>query len=70
MKKYILFDHDGVLVDTEFWYYKAGERALADIGFTLDKDQYLRDMTQSLNHFQYLGSSLVVKTRTIISINE
>ncbi|MDX6345955.1 MAG: hypothetical protein QOF84_745, partial [Streptomyces sp.] len=24
MKKYILFDHDGVLVDTEFWYYKAG----------------------------------------------
>lgn len=28
MKKYILFDHDGVLVDTEFWYYKAGERAL------------------------------------------
>ncbi len=48
MKKYILFDHDGVLVDTEFWYYKAGERALADIGFTLDRDQYLRDMTQGL----------------------
>ena len=46
MKKYILFDHDGVLVDTEFWYYKAGERALADVGFTLDRDQYLRDMTQ------------------------
>jgi HAD superfamily hydrolase (TIGR01509 family) len=42
VKKYILFDHDGVLVDTEFWYYKAGERALADIGLTLDKDQYLR----------------------------
>ena len=48
MKKYILFDHDGVLVDTEFWYYKAGERALADIGLTLDKDQYLRDMNQGL----------------------
>ena len=46
MKKYVLFDHDGVLVDTEFWYFKAGERALADIGFTLDRDQYLRDMTQ------------------------
>ena len=46
MKKYILFDHDGVLVDTEFWYHKAGERALADIGLTLDKDQYLRDMNQ------------------------
>jgi beta-phosphoglucomutase-like phosphatase (HAD superfamily) len=45
VKKYILFDHDGVLVDTEFWYYKAGERALADIGLTLDQDQYLRDIT-------------------------
>jgi HAD superfamily hydrolase (TIGR01509 family) len=48
MKKYILFDHDGVLVDTEYWYYQAGERALADIGLTLDKDQYLRDMNQGL----------------------
>lgn len=48
MKKYLLFDHDGVLVDTEFWYYKAAERALADIGFALDKQQYLRDMTQGL----------------------
>jgi HAD superfamily hydrolase (TIGR01509 family) len=46
VKRYILFDHDGVLVDTEFWYYKAGERALADVGLTLDKDQYLRDMNQ------------------------
>jgi HAD superfamily hydrolase (TIGR01509 family) len=48
VKKYILFDHDGVLVDTEFWYYKAGERALAEIGLTLDKDQYLQDMNQGL----------------------
>jgi beta-phosphoglucomutase-like phosphatase (HAD superfamily) len=48
VKRYILFDHDGVLVDTEFWYYKAGERALADIGLTLDKNQYLRDMNQGL----------------------
>jgi HAD superfamily hydrolase (TIGR01509 family) len=48
VKKYILFDHDGVLVDTEFWYYKAAERALADVGLTLDKDQYLRDMNQGL----------------------
>lgn len=48
MKKYILFDHDGVLVDTEFWYYKAGQRALAEIGLTLDKDQYVRDMSQGL----------------------
>ncbi|NUR49472.1 MAG: HAD-IA family hydrolase [Hamadaea sp.] len=48
MKKYLLFDHDGVLVDTEFWYYRAGERALAGIGLTVDKDRYLRDMSQGL----------------------
>jgi len=44
VKKYVLFDHDGVLVDTEPWYFRAGERALADVGFTLDPAQYLQDM--------------------------
>lgn len=44
LKKYILFDHDGVLVDTESWYFRAGEWALADIGVRLDRDRYLRDM--------------------------
>lgn len=44
MKKCVLFDHDGVLVDTEPWYFRAGERALADVGFALDREQYLRDM--------------------------
>jgi HAD superfamily hydrolase (TIGR01509 family) len=48
VKKYILFDHDGVLVDTESWYYTAGQRALADLGLPLDKEQYLRDMSQGL----------------------
>jgi HAD superfamily hydrolase (TIGR01509 family) len=48
MKKYILFDHDGLLVDTEYWYFRAGELALASVGVSLDKDQYLRDMSQGL----------------------
>ncbi|WP_086669246.1 HAD family hydrolase [Lentzea kentuckyensis] len=48
MKRYLLFDHDGVLVDTEFWYFQAGARALAEIGVTLDKDEYLSDMSQGL----------------------
>jgi len=48
VRKYVLFDHDGVLVDTEFWYYSAGERALADIGVTLDRDRYVRGMSQGL----------------------
>ncbi|CAI9414393.1 NUDIX domain-containing protein [Nocardioides sp. T2.26MG-1] len=48
MKKYILFAHDGVLVDTERWYLRAGERALAEVGLVLDEDQYLRDMSRGL----------------------
>jgi phosphoglycolate phosphatase-like HAD superfamily hydrolase len=40
-KSYILFDHDGVLVDTEHWYFEAGRRALSQIGMTVGKDQYL-----------------------------
>jgi HAD superfamily hydrolase (TIGR01509 family) len=47
-KRYILFDHDGVLVDTEYWYFRAGQRALAAIGVALDKEQYLEDMGQGL----------------------
>ncbi|NUT23356.1 MAG: HAD-IA family hydrolase [Hamadaea sp.] len=48
MKKYILFDHDGVLVDTELWYFRAAERALAEVGVALDRDRYLRDMSLGL----------------------
>ncbi|MGC4111240.1 MAG: HAD-IA family hydrolase [Nocardioides sp.] len=44
----MLLDHDGVLVDTEPWYFRAGERALADVGVTLDRGRYLQDMSQGL----------------------
>jgi HAD superfamily hydrolase (TIGR01509 family) len=46
MKKFVLFDHDGVLVDTEEWYFRAGARALAEVGVHLDRDQYVRDMAR------------------------
>ena len=48
IKKYVLFDHDGVLVDTEFWYFQAGQRALEEHGLTLNKEQYHKDMSQGL----------------------
>ncbi len=35
-------------MDTEHWYFKAGERALDDVGFTLDRDRYVRDMNLGL----------------------
>ncbi len=52
MKEYILFDHDGVLVDTEPWYFEAGARALAEIGVTLDRERYLRDMSLGLGTWE------------------
>lgn len=30
MKKYILFDNDGVLIETEMWYFEASKRALKE----------------------------------------
>jgi HAD superfamily hydrolase (TIGR01509 family) len=40
-KKYILWDHDGVLVDTELWYYEATCKALSELGIRVDKKLYL-----------------------------
>lgn len=44
MKKIILFDHDGVLVNTEHWYYLANRRALAELGIDLPLPIYLELM--------------------------
>ena len=49
MKKYILFDHDGVLVDTEQWYYLANKRALAHFGIDLPRDGYLVNMANGVS---------------------
>lgn len=46
MKRYILWDNDGVLVDTEHWYFTATQRALAELDFTLDKETYLQRMVR------------------------
>lgn len=46
MKKYILWDNDGVLVDTEHWYFTATQRALAEIGFELELNTYMQRMVR------------------------
>lgn len=40
-KKVILWDHDGVLVDTEKWYYRSSKKVLAKIGIDLGFEQYM-----------------------------
>ena len=44
MKSYILWDHDGVLVDTEPWYYEATRQSISDLGVVLEQNDYLADM--------------------------
>lgn len=40
MKKYILFDNDGVLVETEKWYFTANVEILKTLGIELDQARY------------------------------
>ena len=46
MKKYLLFDNDGVLVETEQYYYKANVKALAEFGLELSFDVYMEIMAR------------------------
>ena len=57
MKKYILFDHDGVLVETEQWYYLANRRALASLGIDLPRDVYLANMADGVSAWEAARAS-------------
>lgn len=49
MKECILFDNDGVLVETELWYFRANEKAMNELGVTLELDYYLELMKHGGN---------------------
>jgi HAD superfamily hydrolase (TIGR01509 family) len=47
MKKYILFDNDGVLVETEMWYYEANKKVFKEIfKLPLHEEEYLKLMAK------------------------
>ena len=46
MKKYLLFDNDGVLVETEPYYFKANVKALSEFGLELSFDIYMEIMAR------------------------
>lgn len=46
MKKFLLFDNDGVLVETENWYFEANVKALAEIGIELTFEVYMEIMAK------------------------
>ncbi len=51
MKKYILFDNDGVLVETEKWYYTANVEILKTMGIHLDEERYREIMINGQSAF-------------------
>lgn len=46
MKKYLLFDNDGVLVETEPWYFRANYEILKSMGIRLEEERYKEIMIQ------------------------
>jgi len=46
MKKFLLFDNDGVLVETEKWYYEANVKALGELDIKLGFDVYMEIMAR------------------------
>ena len=51
MKKYILFDNDGVLVETEKWYFRANYEVLKKMGIELTENRYLDIMINAQSAF-------------------
>jgi len=50
-KRFILWDHDGVLVDTERWYFAAIKEAIAPLGVDFDQLTYLKFMADGLTYW-------------------
>ena len=46
VKKYLLFDNDGVLVETEPYYFQANVKALAEFDLELSFDVYMEIMAR------------------------
>ena len=69
MKKYILFDNDGVLVETERWYFTANVEILKTMGIDLDEARYRDIMINGQSAFllaeeQGFGSDEVEAARS------
>jgi HAD superfamily hydrolase (TIGR01509 family) len=50
-KRFILWDHDGVLVDTEQWYYLALREAMLPLGVNFEQVTYLEYMAEGRTYW-------------------
>ncbi|MBD3646951.1 MAG: HAD family phosphatase [Pseudomonadales bacterium] len=51
MITHLLFDHDGVLVDTEKWYFEATRQALARLGVIMTFDDYKQHLVDGTSNW-------------------
>jgi HAD superfamily hydrolase (TIGR01509 family) len=51
-KRFLLFDNDGVLVDTEPWYFKANVEILKTMGVDLETARYKKIMIEGRSAFE------------------
>lgn len=70
MKKYLLFDNDGVLVETEKWYFEANKKALKLLSLDLDFDFYQNIMIKGGSAFELaqnngIASNIIEDYRSI-----
>ena len=61
-KKYLLFDNDGVLVETEPYYFRANVKALAEIDIELSLEVYLKIMARGGTAWEVAHSQGVSKS--------
>jgi len=52
--KFILWDHDGVLVDTEQWYFAATSQVFAELGVELSQAAFLDFMEQNRSYWELI----------------
>ena len=65
MKKYILFDNDGVLVETENWYFETNKKALKELGLTYELSINLLSYSKVIAaEGQYILSTTVNKSHS------
>jgi HAD superfamily hydrolase (TIGR01509 family) len=57
LREFLLWDHDGVLVDTERWYFHATREVLSRIGIDLSQKQYLEFMAVGRSCWDFARAS-------------
>ncbi|MGD0950578.1 MAG: hypothetical protein ABSA52_24575 [Candidatus Binatia bacterium] len=62
-RRFLLWDHDGVLVDTERWYFEANRTVLRRLQIDLSEPQYLEFMAAGRSRWGLARERQLPETR-------